>query len=77
VTDAGEMGPAFLGDELFDCFLKSVHVRRPGRPEGIAQSIVWYFHASLAMLAVTEQRPEGGLEATMTSLMKVPDFDPL
>ena len=25
----------------------------------------------------TEQRPEWGLEATMISLMKVPDFDPL
>ena len=25
----------------------------------------------------TEQRPEWGLEATMVSLMKVPDFDPL
>jgi NAD(P)-dependent dehydrogenase (short-subunit alcohol dehydrogenase family) len=37
----GGLGRALFGDELFDGVLKSVHVRRAGRPEEIAQSIVF------------------------------------
>ena len=65
MTDAGGLGPAFLGDELFDGVLKSVHVRRAGRPEGISQSIVFLCSDEASYITGTTLTPDGGFTLTI------------
>jgi NAD(P)-dependent dehydrogenase (short-subunit alcohol dehydrogenase family) len=54
------LGRALLGDELFDGVLKSVHVRRAGRPEEIVQSIVFLCSDEASYLTGTTLPPMVG-----------------
>jgi 2-keto-3-deoxy-L-fuconate dehydrogenase len=55
----------FFGDKLFDRVLKSVHVRRAGRPEEIAQSIVFLCSYEASYLTGTTLTPDDGFTLTI------------
>jgi NAD(P)-dependent dehydrogenase (short-subunit alcohol dehydrogenase family) len=61
----GGLGRALFGDELFDGVLKSVHVRRAGRPEEIAQSIVFLCSYEASYLTGTTLTPDDGFTLTI------------
>jgi NAD(P)-dependent dehydrogenase (short-subunit alcohol dehydrogenase family) len=63
VTDARGLGGALLGDELFDRVLKSVG--RAGRPEEIAQSIVFLCSYEASYLTGTTLTPDDGFTLTI------------
>jgi NAD(P)-dependent dehydrogenase (short-subunit alcohol dehydrogenase family) len=54
-----------VGDELYDKgLLPSVHLRRAGRPEEIAQSIVFLCSDEASYITGTTLTPDGGFTLT-------------
>jgi NAD(P)-dependent dehydrogenase (short-subunit alcohol dehydrogenase family) len=64
-TPMHRRGRAVLGDEIYDGVLKSVHVRRAGRPEEIAQSIVFLCSDEASYITGTTLTPDGGFTLTV------------
>jgi NAD(P)-dependent dehydrogenase (short-subunit alcohol dehydrogenase family) len=55
-----------VGDELYDkVLLPSVHTRRAGRPEEVAQSIVFLCSEEASYITGTTLTPDGGYTSTM------------
>lgn len=55
-----------LGDEVYDtAVLPSVHLRRAGRPEEIAQSIVFLCSDEASYITGTTLTPDGGFTLTV------------
>jgi NAD(P)-dependent dehydrogenase (short-subunit alcohol dehydrogenase family) len=55
-----------VGDELYDkVLLPSVHTRRAGRPEEVAQSIVFLCSDEASYITGTTLTPDGGYTSTM------------
>src|SRR6267143_669987 len=64
-TPMHQRGRAILGDELYDKgVLPSVHLRRAGRPEEIAQSIVFLCSDAASYITGTTLTPDGGFTLT-------------
>jgi NAD(P)-dependent dehydrogenase (short-subunit alcohol dehydrogenase family) len=55
-----------LGDEVYDtAVLPNVHLRRAGRPEEIAQSIVFLCSDEASYITGTTLTPDGGFTLTV------------
>jgi NAD(P)-dependent dehydrogenase (short-subunit alcohol dehydrogenase family) len=55
-----------LGDELYDKgVLPSVHLRRAGRPDEIARSIVFLYSDEASYITGTTLTPDGGFTLTI------------
>jgi NAD(P)-dependent dehydrogenase (short-subunit alcohol dehydrogenase family) len=64
-TPMHRRGRAILGDELYDKgLLSSVHLRRAGRPEEIARSIVFLCSDEASYITGTTLTPDGGFTLT-------------
>ncbi len=65
-TPMHRRGRAILGDELYDKgVLPSVHLRRAGRPEEIARSIVFLCSDEASYITGTTLTPDGGFTLTI------------
>lgn len=64
-TPMHHRGRAILGDELYDNTLLSVHLRRAGRPEEIARSIVFLCSDEASYITGTTLTPDGGFTLTI------------
>lgn len=59
-------GRALLGDELYDNILSQrVHLRRAGRPEEIAETIVFLCSDAASYITGTTLTPDGGFTLTV------------
>jgi NAD(P)-dependent dehydrogenase (short-subunit alcohol dehydrogenase family) len=55
-----------IGDEMYDAVLKQrVHMRRAGRPEEIARSIVFLCSDEASYITGTTLTPDGGFALTI------------
>ncbi|HEX4901091.1 MAG TPA: SDR family oxidoreductase, partial [Pyrinomonadaceae bacterium] len=65
-TPMHHRGRAILGDDLYDKgVLPTVHLRRAGRPEEIAQSIVFLCSDEASYITGTTLTPDGGFTLTI------------
>jgi NAD(P)-dependent dehydrogenase (short-subunit alcohol dehydrogenase family) len=65
-TPMHRRGREILGDELYDkVLLSSVHLRRAGRPEEIARSIVFLCSDGASYITGTTLTPDGGFTLTI------------
>ncbi len=65
-TPMHHRGRALLGDQLYDKFLSQrVHLRRVGRPEEIAETIVFLCSDAAGYITGTTLTPDGGLTLTV------------
>ena len=65
-TPMHRRGREILGDELYDkVLLSSVHLRRAGRPEEIARSIVFLCSDEASYITGTTLTPDGGFTLTI------------
>jgi NAD(P)-dependent dehydrogenase (short-subunit alcohol dehydrogenase family) len=65
-TPMHHRGRANLGDEIYDKFLsQSVHLKRAGRPEEIAQTIVFLCSDEASYISGTTVTPDGGFTLTV------------
>jgi NAD(P)-dependent dehydrogenase (short-subunit alcohol dehydrogenase family) len=65
-TPMHHRGRAILGDEIYDKFLsQSVHLRRAGRPEEIAKTIVFLCSDEASYISGTTVTPDGGFTLTV------------
>ncbi len=65
-TPMHHRGRAMLGDQVYDTMLgQSVHLGRAGRPEEIAQSIVFLCTDEASYITGTTLTPDGGFTLTM------------
>ena len=65
-TPMHHRGRAILGDEIYDKFLsQSVHLKRAGRPEEIAQTIVFLCSDEASYISGTTVTPDGGFTLTV------------
>jgi NAD(P)-dependent dehydrogenase (short-subunit alcohol dehydrogenase family) len=65
-TPMHRRGRAILGDEIYDKFLsQSVHLKRAGRPEEIAQTIVFLCSDEASYISGTTVTPDGGFTLTV------------
>lgn len=65
-TPMHHRGRVLLGDEIYDNLLKqSVHVRRAGLPQEIAQSIVFLCSDQASYITGTTLTPDGGFTLTV------------
>ena len=65
-TPMHHRGRAVLGDEIYDKFLsQSVHLKRAGRPEEIAQTIVFLCSDEASYISGTTVTPDGGFTLTV------------
>ncbi len=54
-----------VGDELFDHFLETVHQKRKGKPEEIANTIVFLCSPEASYITGTTLTPDGGFTSTI------------
>jgi NAD(P)-dependent dehydrogenase (short-subunit alcohol dehydrogenase family) len=65
-TPMHHRGRAILGNEIYDKFLsQSVHLRRAGRPEEIAKTIVFLCSDEASYISGTTVTPDGGFTLTV------------
>lgn len=64
-TPMHHRGRKILGDELYDNTLLTVHLRRVGRPEEIAQSVVFLCSDEASYITGTTLTPDGGFTLTI------------
>ncbi len=65
-TPMHRRGRATLGDEIYDKLLsQSVHLKRAGRPEEIAQTIVFLCSDEASYISGTTVTPDGGFTLTV------------
>jgi len=53
-----------IGDELFEAFLESVHLKRKGKPEEIAETILFLCSTEASYITGTTLTPDGGFTST-------------
>ena len=54
-----------IGEEAFDGFIQSVHLKRKGRPEEIANTIVFLCAPEASYITGTTITPDGGFASTI------------
>jgi len=65
-TPMHRRGRGLLGDEIYDNLLRQrVHMRRAGRPEEIAQSVVFLCSDEASYISGTTLTPDGGFTLTI------------
>ena len=65
INKGSALARVMFGDDLYDrALLPSVHLRRAGRPEEIAQSIVFLCSDEASYITGTTLTPDGGFTLT-------------
>ena len=65
-TPMHQLGRALFGDTVYDSILSErVHLRRAGRPEEIAKTIVFFCSDEASYITGTTLTPDGGLTLTL------------
>ena len=54
-----------VGEELFESFIEAVHQKRKGKPEEIANTIVYLCSPEASYITGTTITPDGGYTSTM------------